>query len=190
MQIPVSAKNANGMSFLPEQRRDRDHQREERDRDHRVERHPVAVDPAEDRPARHPAVARERVPGPRGAGQPGRSAEDLADRGDHDHQLRRPGVEGAGEDRDREAGGVVDRLHVVGREQEREQHEPADHRRPEDRPPDALRGGRSPRRGSPRRCAPRRRSRSACTSSAGSRSAAPGTRSRGCWSSRRGSRSC
>ncbi len=51
MQIPVSAKNAKGMSFLLEQRRDRDQQREERDRDHRVERHPVAVDPAEDPPA-------------------------------------------------------------------------------------------------------------------------------------------
>ena len=36
-----------------------------------------------------------------------------------------------------------------------------------------------PRHGSPRRYVPRRRSRSACTSSAGIRSAAPGTRSRG-----------
>ena len=90
----------------------------------------------------HPPVARERVPGARGAGQAGRAAEELADGRDQDHQLRRPGVEGAGEDRaDEAAAAVVDRAHVVGREQEREQHEPADQRRAEHRPPDALRRG-------------------------------------------------
>ena len=41
----------------------------------------------------------------------------------------------------RVAGAVVDRVDVVRREQEREQQDPADDRRVEDRPPDALGGG-------------------------------------------------
>ena len=141
MQIPVSAKNANGMLFLPNSAGMAMISENDRHRDHRVERNPIAVHAAEDRPAGDPAVARERVPGARGAGQPGRAAEHLTDGRDDQHQLCRPGVQGAGEDRPDESGALVDRLDVGRGEHEGEQDEPADHRRPEHRPPDALCGG-------------------------------------------------
>ena len=178
--MPVSAKNANGMSFFPNSAGIAMISENDRDRDHRVERDPVAVHPAEDRPARDRPVARERVPGARGAGQARRAAEELADGRDQDHQLRRPGVERAGEDRAEKPPRVVDgrrrRWPRTGSASSTNQPITAEQKIDA---PDALGGAPSPRRGSPRPCGPRRRSRSACTSSAGSRPAAPGTRSRG-----------
>ncbi len=75
---------------LPEQRRHRDDRRDDRDGDHGVERHALVVDAAEDAPAGDGPVAREREPGPRGARQTGRAAEQLADRGDEEHELTPP----------------------------------------------------------------------------------------------------
>ncbi len=94
----------------------------------------------------HPVAGNGTVPGERvthsrGAGQTGHAAEELADRGDQDHHLRRPRVERGREDRQRRAEALVgDEAHLRGRECDREQDEPADRAGPEDRAPDALRG--------------------------------------------------
>jgi hypothetical protein len=120
--------------------RDRDEQRGDRHGDDCVERHTGLVEAPEEPPARHPTVARERVPRARRAGQARRAAEELADRRDDEHQLGAPDVvvHGTREDRDRGPAGGVDGLGVAGRKQEREQHDPAEDRRVEHRLPHAL----------------------------------------------------
>ena len=117
VQIPVSAKNANGMSSLP-------NSAGMAISSETIDTPITALNGTRawltrrnsDQPG-HP-VARESVPGARGARQAGCGAEQLAHRGDEDHELRGRRVERAREDGPDEAGAIVDGLDIGGREEE------------------------------------------------------------------------
>ena len=103
MQIPVSAKNANGTSFLP-------NSAGIAMISEATETAITALNGTRSRLTRR-KIAQPGIPRSRENAyqvrealvRPGRAAEQLADGGDQDHQLRGPGVERRGEDRADEA---------------------------------------------------------------------------------------
>ncbi len=114
--------------------------RSEADRSHHgVLRHPV-VHAAQQPPERHPIVARECERHPRGACHARHSAEELPDRGDYqDDRFSAHESSALLKIASDEPAPSLTACHVGRGERDRQQHEPADERRPEDGPPDALR---------------------------------------------------
>ena len=95
--------------------------------------------------AGHAAVAREREAHPGGAGETGEATEQLPDRADQEDRLEAGGIKCTREDREYRADAeavlrVRDVCRVLNGEGDRQQHQPADDRRVEDRRPDATGG--------------------------------------------------